>query len=382
MLPTNPLLNATAPAGPHLPLATLRQYAAGTLAPAAQHRVEAHALACPRCADMLEGLLQTPPATTDQALAQLQQRLRRRVQLAPQALPATRAHRRHRLMALQLAAAATLLFGLVAGGWWTWQQRHMPADTAARPVATPRAAATAEPPTTIAATLPATTATVAVARPARSARHRVAVSKTKRSLIAASRAPSASAAATSYPSADASALVPAPASVAPATTASNALAEVVVVPTPMAAAAPASKQAAYDTSVAAAPGLMGRTRGLALRATPPASAPTMVRADAMPAAPAIPPTPVGGYSAWREKLRHEAAEFKPELPEQPLSGTVQLRLLIGADGKVQEIRVLHGLRADYDEEAQRLVCDGAGWVPGIGGGKRAAQAVDVAVPFQ
>jgi TonB family protein len=133
MLPTNPLLNATAPAGPHLPLALLRQYATGTLAPAAQHRVEAHTLGCPRCADILEGLLQTPPATTDQAVAQLQQRLRHRVQQAaapgrqgPQLAP------RPRWLALQLAAAATLLLSLVAGGWWAWQQRHhLAAPTAA-----------------------------------------------------------------------------------------------------------------------------------------------------------------------------------------------------------------------------------------------------------
>lgn len=124
MLPANPLLNATAPAGPHLPVALLRQYAAGTLAPAAQHRVEAHTLACPRCADALAGLLQTPVATTDQALAQLQQRLRQRVQLAAPARLA-RQPRRHRWLAPQLAAAAALLLGLVAGGWWAWQQRYV-----------------------------------------------------------------------------------------------------------------------------------------------------------------------------------------------------------------------------------------------------------------
>jgi hypothetical protein len=44
--------------------------------------------------------------------------------------------------------------------------------------------------------------------------------------------------------------------------------------------------------------------------------------------------------------------------------------------------VLRGLRADYDEEAQRLVCEGPNWVPGISGGRRAPQKVDVAVPFQ
>jgi hypothetical protein len=132
MLPTNPLLNATAPAGPHLPLALLRQYATGTLAPAAQHRVEAHTLGCPRCADILDGLLQTPPATTDQAVAQLQQRLRQRVQQA--AVPGRQGPRlapRPRWLALQLAAAATLLLCLVAGGWWAWQQRHLAAPAAA-----------------------------------------------------------------------------------------------------------------------------------------------------------------------------------------------------------------------------------------------------------
>jgi outer membrane biosynthesis protein TonB len=132
MLPTNPLLNATAPAGPHLPLALLRQYATGTLAPAAQHRVEAHTLGCPRCADILEGLLQTPPATTDQAVAQLQQRLRQRVQqVAAPGRQGPRLAPRPRWLALQLAAAATLLLCLVAGGWWAWQQRHIVAPAAA-----------------------------------------------------------------------------------------------------------------------------------------------------------------------------------------------------------------------------------------------------------
>jgi outer membrane biosynthesis protein TonB len=101
----------------------------------------------------------------------------------------------------------------------------------------------------------------------------------------------------------------------------------------------------------------------------------------MPAAPKVPPAPLGGYAALREKLRREATEFKPEEGERSLSGTVQLRLTIGADGRIQQTKVLRGLRADYDEEAQRLVCDGPGWVPGISGGKRAPLEIDIAVPF-
>lgn len=138
MLPRNPLLNATAPAGPHLPVALLRQYAAGTLAPAARHRVEAHTLACDRCADILEGLLQTPAATTDQALARLQQRLRQRVQPAAPTRPARRP-RRHRWLGPQLATAVALLLALLAGGWWAWQQRQRPAAPAASAVRRPAA---------------------------------------------------------------------------------------------------------------------------------------------------------------------------------------------------------------------------------------------------
>ena len=362
MLP-NSLLHATAPAGPHLPTATLRQYAAGTLAPAIQHRVEAHTLACPRCADILAGLLQTTPATTDQALAQLQQRLRRRVQQpAPAALPVPRRRHQPRWLALQLAAAATLLFGLVVGGWFTWQQRRagLAASRPVAAVAAPRAPVTAAPAVaTSAPTTPALAAAQAsISRPtAQRARSRPVYRVAARR----SAAPAASASGTS--SADASAAAT-PASVT------------YKAPLPPVASAPAAPDSARPTVA-----LQGRAAGIALRANAPA-APTLVRAEAMPAGPAIPPAPVGGYSTWREKVRREAVEFKPELPEQPLSGTVQLRLLIGADGKIQEIRVLHGLRADYDAEAQRLVCDGANWVPGIGGGKRAAQPVDVAVPFQ
>ncbi|MGI4740981.1 MAG: energy transducer TonB [Janthinobacterium lividum] len=361
MLPTNPLLNATTPAGPHLPVGLLRQYAAGTLAPASQHRVEAHTLACPRCADILAGLQQTAAATTDQALAKLQQRLRQRVQ--QQAAPARydREERRNRWLIPQLAAAAALLLGLVAGGWWTWQQRHSSAQlattTAAPVVPAPTTAplANAVPPVTqapAAASAPLTEKPTAAARTytthrplARQAAHQQAASQQP---------------------ALADAAVPQAEPTAPA-------AEPAALPAPLASTPP----------LADSQKLAGKAVGLAIAANRAAevydAAPK--RKAAMPAAPPIAPAPVGGYSALREKLRHEATEFKPEAPEQPLSGTVQLRLTIGADGKIQQIKVLRGLRDDYDQEAQRLVCDGPNWVPGISGGKRAPLDIDIAVPF-
>jgi len=358
MLPTNPLLNATAPAGPHLPVALLRQYAAGTLAPAAQHRVEAHTLACTRCADILEGLLQTPAATTDQAVAQLQQRLRQRVQqVAPTRQGQRLALRRPRWVSLQLAAAAALLLSMVAGGWWAWRQRQTPAQM---PLATtttatlPAAEPAATPPLSSPAAAPATPRPPATAQPVVPLAHLGARRPHRRAKL------------------------PGSATQPPAT-------QPVAAATAMATDAGISQEVATSAAASAPP---PRPDSISLgRAAHPLTSsrfgadPAQVQDANMPAAPKIAPMPVGGMASFREKLRREAAEFMPEAPERPLSGTVQLRLTIGADGKLEAISVLRGLRADYDAEAQRLVREGPAWVPGVGGGRRAALQVDVAVPF-
>lgn len=355
MLPTNPLLNATAPAGPHLPVALLRQYAAGTLAPAAQHRVEAHTLACSRCADILEGLLQTPPATTDQALAQLQQRLRQRVQ--QQAAPARQVApaRHHRWLAPQLAAAAALLLGLVAGGWWAWQQRqHAPAAAAPVAATAPRPA---EPAVLPAPAVPAAPTTVAVAptpappqRPAAAPRPRATAAVVAGR--AAHRRPPAAAP-------GASAASPAPAAVAPSPDSAV-----------VAEAAPATTPAA--PAPMAAPAAPARVSEPLARMKAP-----------MPPPPALPASPSGGYAALREYLKKGAAEFEPESRDggrQP--GRVLVRLHLGADGKIEQAEAVRKLRPDYDAEAIRLLKEGPSWVPGISGGRRAAQVVEVPVVFE
>jgi outer membrane biosynthesis protein TonB len=362
MLPTNPLLNATAPAGPHLPVALLRQYAAGTLAPATQHRVEAHTLACVRCADILEGMLQTPSATTDQALAQLQQRLRQRVQqVAPARQGQRLAPQRPRWLSLQLATAAALLLTLVAGGWWAWQQRHpqvatiasaasTSSETVKAPVESLRSAPTPE---KIVPALPSVPP--AAHQPAPLARAKAHRPRRRTPQPAASIASLPATVMVATPAPEVVALPQAP------------------TPAPDVAANPAatSGRDSIGLSLAAKP-VVGRSF---------IADPARVRDIGMPAAKKIAPMPAGGMSSFREKLRREAAEFVPEAPERSLSGTVQLRLTIGADGKLEGISVLRGLRADYDAEAQRLVCEGPTWVPGISGGRRAALQVDVAVPF-
>ena len=93
MLPADsPFASLPAP-GPHPATAELRAYAAGTLNPADEHRIEAHALDCERCAELLAGFSMSDAATTDQALAGLRSRLQARVAddvPAPFLLPASR----------------------------------------------------------------------------------------------------------------------------------------------------------------------------------------------------------------------------------------------------------------------------------------------------
>ena len=111
-------LSAQLPApGPHPATAELRAYAAGTLTPAEQHRVEAHTLDCERCADLVEGFSMSDAATTDQAVASLRTRLQART--GPTAKPASSG------WAWPRVAAAAALLGVVAGpapGGSSWRR--------------------------------------------------------------------------------------------------------------------------------------------------------------------------------------------------------------------------------------------------------------------
>ncbi|GAB2774622.1 hypothetical protein GCM10027175_10690 [Hymenobacter latericoloratus] len=130
----------------------LRQYAAGTLTPAEQHRVEAHTLDCPHCADVLEGLELQPAAVTDASLAELRQRLGARVsELATESKPKPALG----LAWQQLAAAAALLLTLGAAVVWFTLLRPAPQDTAARPAAMRREAVATAPVAPAAPTLEA-----------------------------------------------------------------------------------------------------------------------------------------------------------------------------------------------------------------------------------
>ncbi|MBC6608234.1 TonB family protein [Hymenobacter sp. BT188] len=112
--------------GGHLPVALLRQYVAGTPAPADQHRVEAHTLDCQRCAEVLEGLEMADAATTDHSLTDLQSRLRTRV--APDISRKSAAD----WPWLQMASVVLLLIASIVG----WRLNQSKTEAQSEPVAT------------------------------------------------------------------------------------------------------------------------------------------------------------------------------------------------------------------------------------------------------
>lgn len=111
------------------------------------------------------------------------------------------------------------------------------------------------------------------------------------------------------------------------------------------------------------------------------AAPARVAGTPMPVAPAIAPAPVGGWPALRDYLSREAADFVPEPTAVRRGGNVRIQFVVGADGKLRDLKVTRSLRADYDAEALRLLTEGPAWQPGVAGGRRAPLLMEVTVPF-
>jgi TonB family protein len=393
----SPFASLPAP-GPHPATAELRAYAAGTLAPADEHRIETHLLDCERCADLVEGFSMSDAATTDHAVAELRTRLQARL---GQEEPAPVAGG----WAWPRIAAAAALVAAVGGGLWTWQQSDAPsapviarqetvapappptaAPAAATPTlpaqtevtAAPEAASTAKP----SARNPADYAAVTPPRPARRDFSR-STAQANRSDDAADYAVlsdseqkmAANSAAAVEETETLAASAPAPSSASTYSTMSAAPAKP--------AAPPLASRAAADTA-ALAEGLAMEKKAVASKAkaaAPDAAAPALVRNTPMPVTPAINPAPVGGTPALRDYLRREASQFVPEINILRISGTVRIRFIVEADGKLSNIKVARGMRKDYDDEALRLVCEGPAWQPGVAGGKRAPLPMEVTVPF-
>ena len=407
MLPADSPFASLPTPGPHPATAELRAYAAGTLSAADEHRIEAHTLDCERCAELLEGFAMSDAATTDQALAGLRTRLQARVAddaPAPVLLPASRP------LWPRLAAAVALL-GAVGGGIWSWEQQHPTTEVVtappvkAVPAAGPQPAssatvATAKLPQTTPPPRPAVTAPVAAPvatsgqpadyaavrprdraagsrlfrRPAQPAAPGLADKTTEAAEttdgFATQAAPAASEAKKLAGRAGtASASEPATSVAAAEAPASKAAATLPIAPAEATAMADSSATDQKEVIV---------SRFSKAKAFESAA---LVRDKPMPAAMTIAPAPVAGTPALRDYLHREAARFELEDGARPLHGTVRLRFIVGADGKLSNLQVVRGMRADYDEEALRLVCEGPVWRPGIAGGRRAALPMEITISF-
>ncbi|WP_167856481.1 TonB family protein [Hymenobacter metallicola] len=349
----------------HLPLPLLRQYVAGALPAAEQHRVEAHTLDCPRCAEVLEGLELTDAASTDQALMELQQRLRQRV---AQAEVPQRAFR-----AWQAVAAVLLLLLASTAVWWGLRRPAAPvaesapvamqlpkvADNAATaPVTTPPEAETAP-------EAPAVASAPVLTEPAAPAPVAPRPELPRRASRTARRA-----------AAPAVASVPdSPAEVSGTMAAADQAPAVALQTAPANAAAPeaATESKALVDTVGAPAGAIAKSKQILTEER-------VARKSALPPVPTLSPQPAGGYARLREYLRREGM-YRPELPVQQLSGTVRVKFTVTAAGKLENFQIVRSMRADYDAEAIRLLCEGPTWQPGTANGRRADQVVEINISF-
>ena len=90
---------------------------------------------------------------------------------------------------------------------------------------------------------------------------------------------------------------------------------------------------------------------------------------------------MGGGAALRDYVRRAVATFEPKNDEKTIVGTVRIKFIVEADGKLSNLKVVRGMRPDYDSEALRIVYDGPVWQPGVSGGRRALLPMEVTVPF-
>lgn len=107
----------------------------------------------------------------------------------------------------------------------------------------------------------------------------------------------------------------------------------------------------------------------------------VVRREAPPMLPSIGATPAGGYPALRKYLR-DSLDYPQKALDERLEGTVRLQVMVGADGKLSDFKVVRKVSPECDEEAIRLLREGPSWFPAVQSNRRVARKVVVDVPFK
>jgi TonB family protein len=89
----------------------------------------------------------------------------------------------------------------------------------------------------------------------------------------------------------------------------------------------------------------------------------------------------GGNKALKEFL-DKNLHYPLEAKNAGISGTVQVTFLVDNEGRVQNIKVKHGISLECDAEAIRVTALLTGWTPGIRQGKKVGILVSMPVEFQ
>ncbi len=91
--------------------------------------------------------------------------------------------------------------------------------------------------------------------------------------------------------------------------------------------------------------------------------------------------PVGGEEAYLKYLENNI-NYPKEAEEAKIEGKVLLQFLVNKDGTLTDYRVVKSVGFGCDQEAIRLVKDGASWMPAIVDGEKKMGSMIVPVVFR
>ncbi len=91
--------------------------------------------------------------------------------------------------------------------------------------------------------------------------------------------------------------------------------------------------------------------------------------------------PIGGEVAYLEYLK-ENMNYPKEAVKAKIEGSVLIQFLVNKDGSLSDYRVVKSIGFGCDQEAIRLVKQGANWMPAIVDGEKKIGSMIVPVVFE
>jgi protein TonB len=89
----------------------------------------------------------------------------------------------------------------------------------------------------------------------------------------------------------------------------------------------------------------------------------------------------GGQENYNNYLA-TSLKYPKEAMEADISGTVYVRFVINADGKVSDVEILRGIGHGCDKEAKRVIEHMPDWIPGKQNGKNVSVFMTLPIKFK